>query len=254
MSDPRRYAIVTPYYKEERWLIERCIRSVQAQTVGADHFLIADGHPQDWIDAEPVRHLRLDRSHGDYGNTPRTVGALLAVSEGYQGIGFLDADNWLEKDHVSTCITASLLKQDCDYVIAKRNLCRPDGSVINVDDYPESMFVDTNCFFLLPGSYHAIPHFGLMPIELSPICDGVFLRALRAKNLTVAVTQTKTVNYHCIWRFVYEKAGETPPPNAKRGVNYESMKRWLADQSPRQKEIIRRRIGHDVGINIGTRS
>jgi cellulose synthase/poly-beta-1,6-N-acetylglucosamine synthase-like glycosyltransferase len=45
-----RYAIITPYYKEERRLIERCMASVRKQTVPTDHFLIADGHPQDWID------------------------------------------------------------------------------------------------------------------------------------------------------------------------------------------------------------
>jgi glycosyltransferase involved in cell wall biosynthesis len=128
MSGSKRYAIVTPYYKEEKWLLERCIRSVHAQTVKVEHFMIADGHPQDWLDREPMRHLRLDREHRDFGNTPRTIGALLAVSEGYDGIGFLDADNWFENDHVAGCIAAAARSETCDYVIARRNLCRPDGS------------------------------------------------------------------------------------------------------------------------------
>ena len=37
-----RFAIVTPYYREPRATLERCIASVRAQTVGCDHFLIAD--------------------------------------------------------------------------------------------------------------------------------------------------------------------------------------------------------------------
>lgn len=81
MADGAKYAIITPYYKEERRLLERCIASVRNQTIGTDHFLVADGFPQDWIDTTGVRHLKLDRSHGDGGNTPRGVGALLAVAE-----------------------------------------------------------------------------------------------------------------------------------------------------------------------------
>ena len=78
-----RWVIVTPYYKEERPLLSRCISSVSNQSVRTDHIVVADGHPQSWIDMEPVRHLKLDRSHGDYGNTPRGIGVLLAISEGY---------------------------------------------------------------------------------------------------------------------------------------------------------------------------
>ena len=99
---------------------------------------------------------------------------MLAVSAGCEGIGFLDADNWLEPRHVASCIAASKRSEPCDYVIAQRNLCRPDGSVINVDDPPVESFVDTSCFFLLPGSYHVIGHFSLMPTELAPICTACF--------------------------------------------------------------------------------
>ena len=88
-----KYAIVTPYFKETPSLLKRCIRSVRDQTLNADHIMVADGHPQDWIDNERVRHIRLDRSHNDYGNTPRGIGAILAIAEQYSGIGLLDADN-----------------------------------------------------------------------------------------------------------------------------------------------------------------
>jgi hypothetical protein len=65
--------IVTAYHKEKRAILERCLASVQKQTLAADHVLIADGHPQSWIDLLPVRHIKLDRPHGDYGNTPRNL-------------------------------------------------------------------------------------------------------------------------------------------------------------------------------------
>ena len=96
----RRYVFITPYYKETRAVLEQCIASVRSQSVRADHILIADGFPQDWIDQINVRHVRLDRAHADWGNTPRCIGALMAAAEGYDGIAFLDADCWLEQDHL----------------------------------------------------------------------------------------------------------------------------------------------------------
>ena len=41
-----RYAFVTPYYKEARDCLERCVASVRRQTVRADHILVADGFPR----------------------------------------------------------------------------------------------------------------------------------------------------------------------------------------------------------------
>jgi len=87
-----RFAVVTPYYQEPRAILERCTASVRAQTRPCDHFLIADGFPQAWIDERQARHISLDQPHKDYGNVARGIGALLAVSEAYDGIGFLDAE------------------------------------------------------------------------------------------------------------------------------------------------------------------
>lgn len=72
-------ACVTPYYRESREILERCLQSVARQTRPCAHYLVSDGDPQDWIDELPVRHLRLDENHADYGNTPRTAGGLLAA-------------------------------------------------------------------------------------------------------------------------------------------------------------------------------
>jgi glycosyltransferase involved in cell wall biosynthesis len=149
MSDNARYAIVTPYYKEDKPLIERCISSVRRQTFPTDHFVVADGFPQAWIDDARVRHLKLDRAHGDFGNTPRGVGALIAIAEEYSGIGLLDADNWLENHHVEACLAAARAKgMPCDYVIAQRAFRRPDTTIMPVRD-EQTINVDTNCFFFL---------------------------------------------------------------------------------------------------------
>jgi hypothetical protein len=190
-----------------------------------------------------VRHIRLDKAHGDYGNTPRGVGALLAISEGYDGIGFLDADNWLEPDHVESCLAAARTTPDADYVIARRFLRRPDASVIPFREDRLPDHVDTNCFFLLEGSYHMAHHFSTMPRAFSLVGDKVFYLALKAAGLIPARVPRKTVNYSCLWPTIYRLAGEEPPPQAKADIDVSHLAPWLASQTPRALEIINRRAG-----------
>lgn len=238
-----KFAIVTAYFKEEKYLLERCLRSVRQQSVAADHIVVADGVPQDWLDDAPIRHIKLDRSHGDYGNTARGVGALLAVAEDYEGIGFLDADNWLEPDHIAQCLAAVPTLQGglCDYVIARRNLKRPDGTTLAVEDEPIAEHVDTNCFFFLPGAFHMIQRFAVIPRELSIIGDRLFYKELAAQPLRTAVVPVKTVNYHCMWASIYQAAAETPPIGAKPNVDQRPLVQWLKELSLDQKRVVSRR-------------
>lgn len=242
-----RYAIVTPYYKESRQLLERCIDSVRAQTIAADHILVADGHPQDWIDGAGVRHIRLDRAHGDYGNTPRGIGAVLAIAEQYDGLGLLDADNWLDARHVEHCLAthdaAKLTGAAADYVIARRNFCRPDGSVMPVVDEPVEHHVDTNCFFFFPGAYHIVPYFGTMPRELSPVCDRIFFLSVRHRGLRGVETGQVTVNYHCLWEAVYHNIGELPPPGSKPNIDGPSVQAWIDSRTPEERFLAQRLSG-----------
>lgn len=237
------YTIVTPYFREPPELLRRCLASVRAQTVAADHIVVADGAPQDWIDEEGVRHIRLDRTYADFGDTPRAVGALLAVSAGSKGIGFLDADNWLEPDHIATCLETAGRAPGADYVIARRALRRPDGSRLPVDDEPSEVHVDTNCFFLLPGSFHLAPHFGLIPRELAVVCDRVFYDTLRRRGMRSAENEATTVNYHCLWSAIYESIGETPPPGAKPNPPWDEINAWVAGRSPDEQAAVERLCG-----------
>jgi Flp pilus assembly protein TadD len=232
MSSTHRYAIVTPYHKESRQLLERCIRSVQGQTVQADHFMVADGHPQDWIDGIPgVHHIRLAQSHADYGNTPRCIGAMRAAADGFDGIGLLDADNWLDADHVATCLkAASTVRGTCDFVIANRRFCRPDGSDMNIPE--EAGHIDTNAFFYLPGSYETLSFWGSMPRELSPICDRVIAEVVLSRSLQFVITDKITVNYHCLWSNMYLDIGEQPPPEANHKVDHRPIRKWLRALTP----------------------
>src|SRR3954470_11330271 len=192
------YTFITPYYKEMRNCLEHCVASVKQQTVRADHILVSDGFPQDWLDQADVRHVCLDCAHRDYGNTPRGIGSLMAVAEGYDGIGLLDADCWLEPDHLEHCLAqaAQLGSEECGFVVTSRTLRRPDQSVINIADEPLAVHVDTNCFFFLPPSFGVLPVWALMPREVSSICDRVFFSRLTGSGFCIGCYRQKDRELH----------------------------------------------------------
>jgi glycosyltransferase involved in cell wall biosynthesis len=237
-----RYAIVTPYYKEDRKTLERCLASVRKQSVHVDHIVIADGFPQSWIDDEPVRHLRLDTAHADFGSTPRGLGALLAVSENYDGIGLLDADNWLAPDHVANCVELASRKGDqCDFIIARRHLMTPDEILLDVREEPG--LIDTSCYFYLPGSFPVLHHWVTMPKPLTPICDRIFFSAAMAHKLRSAELDQPTVFYETLWSTVYKAAGLPAPPNAKPNIDIMPAQIWLNSLTDAQLRLANKLAG-----------
>jgi glycosyltransferase involved in cell wall biosynthesis len=239
-----RVAVITPYYREPREWLERCISSVAAQAHPCDHILVADGHAQDWIDTTGVRHLRLDRGHADFGNTPRALGALAAVSEGYDAIAFLDADNWYSPDHVQRCVQVADAT-GADYVTTGRHMAREDMSVmdVSISDDASGKHVDTNCFFLLFGAFHTIPRWVLMPKPMATWGDRFYLQSLREEGLREARTQTRSVYYLCTWSSVYRAIGEAPPAFAKDGLSAEPLQRWRARLQPADLAAVQRLSG-----------
>jgi hypothetical protein len=239
-----RFAIITPYYKENRQTLERCLQSVRTQSVHVDHIVIADGFPQSWIDDEPVRHFKLDTPHRDFGATPRGLGALLAVSERYEGIGLLDADNWFAPDHVANCIELAARQKDrCDFVVARRHLMTPDENLLDVPDEPVASLVDTSCYFFLPGSYPVLHHWVTMPKPLSPISDRIFYAAAKAYGLRSAVLDQPTVFYETLWSANYVAAGLPVPANAKPTVDMTATSIWLDSLTSEQLDLVNKLAG-----------
>ncbi len=240
-----RYAMITPYCKEDEGLLRRCIDSVRNQSVRCDHLLIADGFPQAWIDRRPVRHIKLDRAHGDAGNAARGIGALLAIAEEYDGIGFIDADNWLDVNHIEACLEAASTCEGgashCDYVIAQRRFRRPDETVMPIPE--EIGHVDTNCFFFLRGAFSVVPRWATMPKAMALVGDRVFLMMLRQQPFRHVRAEKITVNYHCIWESCYWQLGERPPERAKPNVDANKVGAWLRSLPTRELEIVYRLVG-----------
>ena len=95
-----RVAVITPYYRESLEMLQFCHDSVRTQTYPCTHFLVADGHARPEISGWAVQHLILPQAHGDDGNTPRCLGSLSAMKQGFDVITYLDADNWYYPNHI----------------------------------------------------------------------------------------------------------------------------------------------------------
>lgn len=242
-----RVAIVTPYWNEPRPLLEACIASVAAQTVAADHLLIADGAPQDWLDGAAVRHIRLDRNHADYGNVARSIGALLAAGEGYDAVAFLDADNRIDADHVALCLAAARATAavTAAVVVARRRFELPDGTRVPVAD--EAGVIDTNCLFLLPGAFPVIARWALIPPPLAAIGDRAFHAALIAAGCAMVTTERPSVTYVTRWAKHYAALGRPIPPDA-HSLDLVAITDWLAGLSSEERRALDHRVGARVQL------
>lgn len=258
----RKTAVITPYFQEPKEWILRMLKSVQMQTEPGliCHILVSDGRPQEWIDRwllqesstqREIRHIRLDRSHSDFGNTPRAIGALLAVSEQYDAITYLDADNWYEPDHILSCWQAiDNATFPVDWVIAQRRLVRVDGTVLPLDN-PEDKagtLVDTNCMFLLKGAFHTVSRWATMPKPMTVIGDRVMLMGLNYNKLNKVQTDRVTVNYLCTYAIPFRILGEVVPDYAKSQLNIDDYQTWLSQLSHREHEIAKRLCGFPFQI------
>ncbi len=244
-----RYCVITPYFKEDTAMLNRCMESVARQTVPVDHILVADGFPQEWISTKPVRHIILDRPHADYGNLARGIGAMMAVAEKYSGIAFLDADNWYDNNHIESCLAALKQNPGTIYAAAQRRFVRPDGSVmakVRPAEVPNDEHIDTNCYFFFPRSYFLLHHWCTMPRELSESGDHLFYLLLYHRLPKPAVVPHPTVNYLCMMEHIYRQHGEVPPPGAKPSLDWHDRQAWLNTLSPEDLLLVKLLTGLDL--------
>ena len=211
-----RVAVVTPYFREERSILERSIASVASQRYRCDHIVVADGRPQEWIDERAdVLHLRLPRNTADYGDTPRAIGAAYACGRDYDAITFLDADNEFADDEAIERYVRIAEEQQWDLVVGRRIFVRPDGSVLPIEDEPMDALIDVSCYFFLRSGFDVAIKWCLIPPSLHCVDDRVIRLAAEVAGLKTAVVDVPTIRYYTRFLAHYRMAGETPPPDAK---------------------------------------
>lgn len=206
-------AVITPYFDEPSHVLRACHQSVIAQTVECIHVFVSDGSINNFPlhNSKNLLHLRLPRNYADNGNTPRSVGATLAVAMGCDPILLLDADNWYSSDHVENAIRLKVFDPELDVVFSSRNIVLDDGTCYaNAPEDASRTFADTSTMCFFGSSFRVLPLFSFIPRELSPICDRIIFSTIRSLGLKAAWSEVPSLFFRSHYCAHYILAGKVP--------------------------------------------
>ena len=247
MQDPilgsrMKIAVITPYYKESAALLRQCRKSVQVQTIPCTHILVADGHPKSQFEDLPrTHHVIIPRSAGDWGNTPRGIGSLLASAWDYDAVAYLDADNWFEPDHFEGMVRAQA-ESGCCLVACKRNFYTLDGRLMDISEHDENsnVHVDTNCWLITRPAFSLFSNWSL-PKQIAQLGDRIFFQAVKQSGLQVTFTSARTVAYRTAYAVHYLESGNSIPAGAKGTPDYSAARRYLNE--PVNQRLLTEQLG-----------
>ncbi|QPN61041.1 glycosyltransferase [Synechococcus sp. CBW1002] len=231
-----RVAVITPYHNEPTPILRRCHESVLRQSSSCSHFFIADGPGNPELDSWDCRHIILGKGHRDNGNTPRGIGSLCAMNEGYDAIAYLDVDNLYKDDHIRLAL-ARREETQADVIFTYRHVFFPDGQVIPtlLEEDTNKAHVDTSCMVLFRPAFSALSIWSEMPSKYGPICDRVMFHHL-IHNHSCAWLEDATVLFESWYLGHFYLIGRCPPINAKivprrSALEWEAIIRQYKQQS-----------------------
>jgi glycosyltransferase involved in cell wall biosynthesis len=211
-----RVAVVTPYYKETDDVLLKCHESVLNQSYPCTHLLVADGHPRALFgNSEKTMHTILPKGNSDNGNTPRTLGGIIADSYGFDAVAYLDADNWYEPDHI-IALLKSQKNDESSLITCKRKFYDLGGDLLDITEADEdrNLHVDTSCWLIFRPAFLLLRSW-LMPKPLSPLCDRIFFKKVINDRYHVTMTNHRTVAFRTQYADHYRAAGVPVPDGAK---------------------------------------
>lgn len=212
-------AVITPYWRTPIGWLRQCHESVRQQTYPCTHILVADGTPEAEIDSWDAQHVRLPNCHADNGDTPRAIGSLEAIGQGFDAIAYLDSDNWFQPDHIESLVHLHR-ETDAAVCFSGRLLCRLDGSVMGYcNDTDGETFVDTSAMLFTRKAFFLAPQWGLIHPRLHPICDRVMMMWIRQHRVRRAFSRKKTLCFRTGYVGDYRSFGEEPPPGADKSAD-----------------------------------
>ena len=210
-------AVVTPYCGESARVLSRCHHSVACQTYPARHFFVADGLPDPAVDEFNAEHIILSKSHDDFGNTPRALGALSAINQGFNAVFFLDADNWYLHNHVEEGVKLKFQNSSIDVAASFRRIILPSNVEISPDQEDlDFCHLDTSCMGFFESAFMLLPFWATMTPELSPIGDRIVYQEMKSRNLKIEWTKRESVFYSSNYAHHYQRAGLQVPEDAYR--------------------------------------
>ena len=238
----RRIAVITPYYRESLEILRQAHETVMAQEVDAHvrHIILADGHPHREIDDWEADHIVLPRAHGDNGNTPRGIGAMLADAEGYDFIAFLDADNWFHPGHLASLLN---LHDNTGATLCTsfRTLHAPDGTMLSRIDEDGTTFIafeiaeaelkhfDTSSILLHRRGFELNSVWIRMPRPTAVITDRIFFAAAAHARIPFVSTQQRSVAFRSTYasHFLPEFGIAPPAGSEDKMAGITAARAWL---------------------------
>jgi hypothetical protein len=103
-------------------------------------------------------------------------------------------------------------------------------------DEEQCMHVDTSCYLLHRSAFDVLRVWTTMPRPLSPVCDRVFLAAIREQRLPMAFTRRPTVAFRSQYACHYLAAGLPAPEGAKHDIGV-AERDWLSSPEGVQETV-----------------
>ena len=212
-----RVAVITPYHGEPREWLGQCHESVRAQSHPCVHILVADGMADNSVDQFVAQHIILGHGHNDYGDTPRAVGSMAAIAQGFDAIAYLDADNWYKPTHIESLV-ALHQETDAPLLTSGRVFYRMDGSFMGLCPYSDGeSHVDVGCYLMTRPCFRLALEWAMIPRDLHAIDDRLILHRAKEWRIPRAHSWRASMCYRATAAIDYKLLGETPPADAAKG-------------------------------------
>jgi tetratricopeptide (TPR) repeat protein len=173
----------------------------------------------------------LPARHADYGDTPRAIGGLSAIGQGFDAIAYLDADNWYARDHIASLIA---LHEHTGAAIctARRSIHHLDGRQLGFQLYSDEC--DTSCLMLFRPAFQIAPAWALIADDEHVIGDLIISYGIAKLGLSRADSGRYTVAYTAIHAAAYHLFGWPVPDgaNAKNTGITEARTKWISEGYP----------------------
>jgi hypothetical protein len=215
-----RIAVVVPFSSEPAEWLQVCFNSVFAQRTPAQIIAVGDGaqlREKKMIVGAPLYKLiELPAAHGDGGCAARCIGAIEAITSGFDAVAFLDAVNWFAPEHLSEMVRLHS-ETGAPLCTGTLSIMRLDGSAWEGlrGESDGDNHADTSALFLTREAFPLLLNWALVPPELANIGDRVWWQLAKSSGYKRAHLELATVFYRNRYAQQYRLRGEAVPDGSK---------------------------------------
>jgi len=254
--------VITPFAGEpDNWL-RKCCESVRKQesmlesrgfSVRMTHVVVGDGYKlPTWLGSlHGIVPVDVGVGLRDFGDTPRAIGSVIAISKRADIISFLDADNWFSSDHCVEVLAAHQASS-APVVSATRSFYNFVGEPLEANCLTSNGkdFIDTNCLNLFGEACSLALKWCSIDPEEHAIDDRVIFDFVRQSGVVVQHIPVATVCYRATVASIYTDLGETPPKEAKNNDRISKAVRHFENRTGRSAALSWR---YEIPINAISR-